>query len=181
MTLNRRSIVALLGLGLCITLWCIDRYLVPPPLASFAAQGAAVERAERNAVAGETGGKDEAAWLRGLIERLKGLSSGGDVREPTAMHRDPFDRSVLLPVQGAAETAANDSEAQRRAFLAAHRLTATILGPNPMAVVDRQSLRIGDVVDGFRLARIERGWVEFVSDTVRVRLDVPTPWRSRDR
>lgn len=48
------------------------------------------------------------------------------------------------------------------AFADRHMLTGVVLGTAPLAVVDGLVMGVGEVLDGCRLTRIERDYVEFV-------------------
>jgi hypothetical protein len=63
------------------------------------------------------------------------------------------------------------------AFRESHQLTATLLGPQPVALIGGNMYRVGDVLDGFTLDAVRAGEAVFVSDGVNIILRVPTPWR----
>jgi len=98
------------------------------------------------------------------------------------------DRDVFSPSQEwllsrrQAAQAANQSATNRgpapgspEAFKDGHRLQATtVMGGDGLAVVDGQCLRVGDTLDGFRLARVAAIEVEFRRGKERVVLNFPT-------
>ena len=71
---------------------------------------------------------------------------------------------------GARQTTAN-------AFRDSHQLTATLLGPQPVALIGGNMYRVGDPLDGFTLDAVRAGEAEFVSDGTTIIPKVPSPWR----
>ncbi len=62
------------------------------------------------------------------------------------------------------------------AFQAAHTLNATLLGPQPMALIDGRTYRVGEDIDGLVLTAVRAGEAVFVSGDMTVVLSVPSPW-----
>lgn len=61
-------------------------------------------------------------------------------------------------------------------FSAAHQLEATLLGPQPMALIDGRTYRVGKIIDGLVLTAVRAGEAVFVSGDMTVVLSVPSPW-----
>lgn len=85
---------------------------------------------------------------------------------------DIFDRARVAELGGIAPLPVATVAPQAEAFAREHAVHATILGPQPLALVDERLMRSGDELDGFVLHAIRRGSVEFVSGSERVVLQV---------
>ncbi|MGE0482016.1 MAG: hypothetical protein AB7Q17_16260 [Phycisphaerae bacterium] len=85
---------------------------------------------------------------------------------------DVFDSARVAALGGRAPSPVAAVAPQADAFAREHAVHATILGPQPLALVDERLMRAGDELDGFVLHAIHRGSVEFVSGVERVVLRV---------
>lgn len=183
MNFTRRTKLALGALTFALVALSLDRWILPPPSSAVASDrdgSATTERADRR---GNVGKSDtDAQWLTFVSERLKQLNAARSalIEAPAPLARDPF---VGAPTAARAPAAEMQRKAADEALSVAqfrekNRLSATILGPDPIALVGRRTLRVGDELDGLRLDRVGEGWAEFLSGVMRVRLEVPRAGRN---
>ncbi len=172
--LHRRHRLLLGALALAATIWLLDRLsggTGPPP-----AQAGGTPHAPPPAP------PDWSAVdaLIGRVIALRGADEAPRLPDPV---RDVFQPSALLadllaaaqaPPPAATEPPPEDPAAD---FAARHRLSATVLGTQPLAVVDDVVVGLGAVLDGHKLVAVERDAVVFEAlvTRVRVRLTMPVP------
>ena len=102
-----------------------------------------------------------------------------DAHDP---QRDPFELSQMLRARvrtRSQEQSRRESEAETRQrtaeeFKSANRLDGVLTsGRNPIALVNGQTIRLGQTIDGFELIAVQDRTAVFQLDDVRVELQIP--------
>lgn len=162
------GVLALAGVG-----WAIDALLIRG--------GSAPRTAQAELVVAEATPVD-ARDVDTLIARLQRSSADAAPLPIDELQRNPFApsetlRAQLAPASTVDAPDAPDAAARKtvQQFAAAHRLTGTLAGPQPTALIDGRVVRLGDAIDGFVVVEIAPGRVVLRRDEVAAVLTVPEP------
>jgi len=173
--LQRRHRLLLGALVLAATIWLFDRLSHGTGPQPAQARGSA--SAPMPAVLPDWGD------VNALVSRIVALRGADKAPRLPDSARDVFQPSALFTgLLAAAEVQPPaDAEPSREKspvdFAARHRLSATVLGAEPLAVVDDIVVGLGAVVDGHTLVAVERDAVVFEEQATgaQVRLTLPAP------
>lgn len=161
MKLGKRERFAMIALLVAVGSLALDKLLLPEPEAAVATP--AEQPAQEN-------------FTLPPLDALKIESPTTTRLGPETDVPDVFDRSRLPSVdtQQRAALRVSEQDLALSEFSAKHTLSATVMGPCPLALVGGRTLRIGDRLDGFVLESIDQHEAVFISDGRRVTLKVRT-------
>lgn len=190
MTLTRRQRWSLILFLVALAALALDKLLLSSGLAAAQAGVSpapggdeASESIHRLGSVGSTPAVDNAlATAQRVLERKRDLIADADgiaaliskVGGPTP---DVFNWDRIFGTNGINDVRNGARRTTVNAFRESHQLTATLLGPQPVALIGGKMYRVGDPLGGFTLDAVRAGEAEFVSDGNRIILKVPTPWR----
>lgn len=175
--MNRKRWIYAGALGIAVAAFVIDRLFLGAPQSAEARQISPDPKAARPASARAKKAQNQPLIADPSLAWLEKLATTGTPRDvfapPDWLEKQ---RQEAEAAAAAARQAEGPQPGSAEAFEAAHRLQATtVMGNGGLAVVDHQCLSVGETLDGFRLARVEAGWVQFVRGAERATLSLPTP------
>ncbi len=172
LTLSQRIMFG--GLGIVVAAWVVDQFI-----------GDTHPRTAHAAVmtVDDAGPPLAEVAVIDVDTLIATLSSSPNDRPPldmSALRRDPFELSETMLVVATAPapeiSARRQTEeplaAKKTLFSAQHKLNGVLAGPEPAAIIDRRVIRLGAVVDGYKLTQIRRESVVFRSSEDEVVLHV---------
>lgn len=171
-------------LGLTLSsavVFLIDRVLVGEPAKAEAATSESrTSRSRKNttAPAGKVEKKSEPISLFDpSLSYLERLTEPGSSRDVFSLSSGMLSYYKTLQEE-APQEGADGKPAPRpgtpQAFAAEHKLQATSIGEEALAIIDGKPMRVGDELDGFRLTRIGPYEAEFERGSERAVLSIPT-------
>ena len=178
MTQQRKYQVNAALVGLALTALAVDKLFLSGgdgsvPSAASAQEFGLAELAGRDSA--DAHGEQAGPSYSNLDERLEAF----DARDPK---RDPFELSPMLRARvhtQSQEVSRHESEADARQrtaeeFKSANRLDGVLTsGRDPIALVNGQTIRLGQTIDGFELIAVQDRIATFQLDDVRVELHIP--------
>lgn len=178
----RRMLVS--GLLLSLGVWAADQLWgrgAPKAASAVPPSGAAAVPGNPAPAGGATSADVRKALP--LATRLLPRPYASLAERLASVPRDPFTPSPFLdallnPAPAPAPAAALPPvEDHAAAFRAGHQLEGVVIGPQALAVVNGQVLRVGAMLDGWQLVRVERERVTFrkPGEKLELVLVVPEP------
>lgn len=169
--MSRKKLIYLGLLGIAVTAFLVDRLLLDHTQTAEAAPA----KKQHAPTPGPRPAKSVATKAPVLDPSLSWLEKLTDV----GMSHDAFSPSWLHPKQTKADEGTDEmgpTPGSPEAFETTHHLQATtVMGPGSLAVVDQHCLRVGDVLDGYKLVRVHPDKVEFKKGNEVSTLTLPTP------
>lgn len=191
MTLTRRRRYSVIVLLVALAALALDKLL----LSSTPEAALAGVRSEDVAANSGDDSPSQQEGTAALAERLlarrtarRPLSVGAPTLNMPVLNAAPPDIFSWDRLAGADGTAGISAAAElnglpahtAEAFQTAHRLKATLLGPQPMALIDDRTYRVGDALGDFVLTAVRADEAVFVSGDRTVVLSVPSPWNREE-
>ena len=181
MKLNKRRITSVCLAGLALSALLVDRLALRGGGDLGPSTAEADQELPRSAPEPTPG--ESAEPCAAPSTTIDGLLAGYDNVNP---RRDPFVLSeamrAALEAAAAQQEEAQDAHPQPKAtpadeFAAVHRLEAVLISESgQLAIVDGRPIRVGESLDGFRLAGVEPLAANFERGDQRVRLSIsPSP------
>jgi hypothetical protein len=175
--MNRKRWIYVGVLGVASVAFIVDRLFLGTPETAEAKPAAQTPKAARPTAASKKP-QGQPVVVDPSLAWLEKLAEPGTERDVFAPSPEWLARSKAEAAEAAAaaEREKGPQPGSPRAFEEAHKLQATtVMGQGGLAVVDGQCLSVGETLDGFRLARVEAGQVEFRRGADRVTLTLPMP------